>query len=175
LEVGEFIQFFTLPFCWYGHPPSILLGVKIRGNPEPKGLMLQSHPSMSWIPSSQGAYDVPIMKLATNVHNSKGSAMINSCHLYLNLLSIYDLLLYQKFTIHPSFPLGEYPPSQVPLLWPAYPKPTKTFWNYLHCYVNPYISTRCLQWSSSVTPKYKVEHFWHLKIMKLFQFKDGKW
>jgi hypothetical protein len=60
------------------------------------------------------------------VYNPKGSAMINRCRLYLQAISLYDILTYDLHGIHPSYKQGECPPSRHSTIhWPNNPKPPK--------------------------------------------------
>jgi hypothetical protein len=71
------------------------------------------------------------MELATKALNKNGSAIKNCCRLYLRVISIYDLLLLDKTTIHPAYFLGERPPSRTPITyWPDYPRPPKNIGAY---------------------------------------------
>jgi hypothetical protein len=78
---------------------------------EPFCLILRPDSTMNWLPSSLGDADTPLMDIATSVYNMKGSAMINHCRLFLQVISLYDLLKYDLSGIHPLYFQGEIPPS----------------------------------------------------------------
>jgi hypothetical protein len=74
---------------------------------------------VTWIPVPLGQGDISLMEIATFVYNSKGSVMINYCRTYLNIISIYDLLLLDQVEIHPDYMKGIRPPSRVSyIIWP---------------------------------------------------------
>jgi len=64
------------------------------------------------------------MEVATHVFDARGFAIINCCRIYLQIISIGDLLLLGKASIHPSYIVGKRPTSQQSLiLWPSTTKP----------------------------------------------------
>jgi hypothetical protein len=51
--------------------------------------------------------DIPIMEIAVKTFNKKVLKMINRCRLFLQLISVTDILIYNTKTIHPA---GRNPP-----------------------------------------------------------------
>lgn len=83
LEIVSFQQFFSQSYLRYGHLATKSMGVQIWSETEPYGLTLWPSLETTWLPSSLGHNDIPLMEIATNVYNTTGSAMINWCRLYL--------------------------------------------------------------------------------------------
>jgi hypothetical protein len=116
------------------------MGVQIWSDTEPFGLVLHLSPPTIWLPSSLGIDDIPLMDIATKAYNSKGSAFINRCQLFLQVISLYDILSYDLMDIHPSFKQGERPPLHQPTIhWLDFPRPPKNYWqlwyHFLHMHV----------------------------------------
>jgi hypothetical protein len=174
LEIGIFGQFLAQSYESYGFLATLTLGTQIWQETEPNGIRLQAAPSAIWTPSPQGVHDLPIIELAKQVYNKKGVIMINRCRLYLNIISIYDLYLYDGSIIHPSYLKQEYPPSRLPTAhWPAYPKPPKSYWvlwaHFLHGPVSTYRNTHTFQWNTASSPNYKTIFFRHRSSLKLYR------
>jgi len=113
------------------------------------------------------------------VYNPKGSAMINRCRLYLQAISLYDILTYDLHGIHPSYKQGECPPSRHSTIhWPNNPKPPKNYWQlwcqFLHIHLQSYISSHNFSWSTSSSPRYVVNSFKHSVHHQLFQYTEGQ-
>jgi len=73
------------------------------------------------------------MELATQKYDKKESIMINRCRLYLQPISIYELLTYDLSQIHPSYKAKEIPPSRSHnIYWPQFAKPPRHFCQLWH-------------------------------------------
>jgi hypothetical protein len=178
LEIGTFGQFLSESYHSYGHLGSLTLGTQIWRETEPLGITLRATPSATWTPSAVGVGDIPIMELAIQVYNSRGTIMINRCRLYLNVISIYDLLVYGGSKIHPSFLQREYPPSRHSTIsWPSYPCPPKSYWqlwsHIIHCHVTPYCKSQSIQWFPKISATYVNIFFRHHSNFKLYKFDSG--
>jgi hypothetical protein len=55
--------------------------------------------------------DILTKNMATVSYDKKRSLAIDRCQLHLQVISLYDLLLNDLTAIHPSFLVGERPPS----------------------------------------------------------------
>jgi len=129
LEIGSFQQFFSLRVKLYGHLPTITYCVQLLYELEPKGINLVPASGMTWLPQQLLSFDCPITEIAVTAYNKKGSKMINRCRMFLQVISVLDLLLYNTKNIHPAYIQGELPPSRIPfLLWPIIPRPPKKYW-----------------------------------------------
>jgi hypothetical protein len=85
----------------------------------------------TWIPHPLFCGDTSMMELATRVYNTRGSSMINRCRIFLQTTSVGNLLLYPSHEIHPSYVVGNIPPSRASiLLWPKVINRRKTIGNY---------------------------------------------
>jgi len=174
MEVGIFQQFLSQSFNKYGKFAALTLGTQMWKETEPFGLQLCAAPEAMWTHQPQGTGDIPIIDLAIQVYNQKGANMINRCRFYLNLISIYDLYVYDGSRIHPSYIHREYPPSRIPLAqWPSYPKPPKHYWilwnHFLHFHVPAYRSSIQFQWNTLSQPNYANIFFRHRQRLSIFR------
>jgi len=94
LEIGIFEQFLSSSFHRFGHLATKTFVVQIWGECEPNGIELCASPEVTWTPLPLSSADISIMDIATMKYDRRGSMMINRCHLYLHLISIYDLLTF---------------------------------------------------------------------------------
>jgi hypothetical protein len=79
--------------------------------------------------------------------------MINRCRIYLQVISLYDLLLFLRSEIHQSYILSEPQPSPISaILWPTFPQPAKHYWkvwsHFIHFRIQPMIN----KWNSYGIP-----------------------
>lgn len=108
----------------------------------------------------------------------KGSKIINSCQLYLQITSTYDLLFDDSSTIHPSFLTGEQPPSWQPqIVWPDNPSPPKHYWklwnHFLHHHVTAYLNKVSMA-QSLTSIRYSFILFKHHFTSHLYRFMDDQ-
>jgi hypothetical protein len=127
------------------------------------------------------------MDLATSIYDKKGSTVINRCRIYLQIISICDLLLFDTLSIHPDFLNGTHPPSRIShILWPNFPHPPSKFWqlwgHFLQHHVLPRVQHIPSNWFVKVnfchhTPYFKLNnspHMYHLNNGELTLFKINK-
>jgi len=110
--------------------------------------------------------DIPIMEIAVKCFNKKGSKMINWCRLFLQIISVYDLLIYKTDRLHPTYIKGEIPISRhSTIAWPAYPRPPKNYWklwhSFIHFHIEPYVQKLPLQWNSHAALRFSSSFFKH--------------
>jgi hypothetical protein len=144
LEVGIFSSSFTAEFERYRSLATQSMCVQIWRETQPLGVQIRHAEQVTWLPEPMAKDDICIMELATRYYNNEGAYIINRCRLYLQLISIMDLLLYDLFPIHPSYLVGDRPPSCQALIFrPDFPNPPKHYcklWNHLiHNIVTPMI------------------------------------
>jgi hypothetical protein len=131
LDIGLFGQFFKSSFQTYSHLASPSFCVQIWGELEDLGLSLRPSVTSTWTPEPLCSSDQPIMHLACKVFSKKGSAMINRCRMYLQLISIADLLTSSSGIIHPAYFDGQLPLGRVSTItWPSIPRPQDCIWAY---------------------------------------------
>lgn len=102
IESGLFQHFFSSPFHIYGHYMTTSLAKCLWEETEPKGLTLRPAEGEAWTPQQQGPLDFPLMELITKHYNKKETGMLNRYHLYLQVVSFYDLVTYDGTIVHPS-------------------------------------------------------------------------
>ncbi len=107
LEIGTFDSFVTQPYSSYGHLATPTQGTQIWLETEPAGLTLRASPDQHWVPNSSRINDFPLMELAVHSYNQGGSNIINKCCLYLQVISLYDIIQYDGTHIHPNILKGE--------------------------------------------------------------------
>jgi hypothetical protein len=128
MEVELFSQFLSQSFEHFGHLATISLMVQLWQETEPFGLTLIPAHNTTWTPHPLFHGDIPIMELAAQTYNARGSLMINHCQMFLQIISFGDLLLFNSNEIHPSYIEGNIPPSRLSLLlWPEIGRPPKNY------------------------------------------------
>jgi len=96
LEIGLFCQFFSSSYLRCGHLTTTSIGIQIWSELEPLGIHLCPAQNIIWTPPPLAKGDTPIMEIATKVYDKKGSLMINRCRMFLNIISLFDLLLWDR-------------------------------------------------------------------------------
>jgi len=128
LKVGTFHQLFSLSLSDYGHLVTSSFVAQLWYEMEPHGVTLEPANGCIWTPDPIMDSNIPLMELAITRFNKKGSAMINRCHIFLQVISVCDLLTVNKLDIHLAFFSGVRPPSRKSkILWPTIPIPPKKF------------------------------------------------
>jgi len=114
------------------------------------------------------------MEIATNTYDSQGS---DQCRIYLQVISLGDLLLHDTTTIHPSYLMGERPPSRKSsLLWPTPDRPPKHYWKlwgaFLKLHVIPNMGPIQTPWPPRVNHRFTPLFFKHSETPHLYKY-DG--
>jgi hypothetical protein len=104
--------------------------------------------------------------------------MINRCRIYLQVISILDLLLYGTTTVHPSYVHGDPPPSRIPkITWPNVPKPPAKYWKLwsrvLTINILPLIQTMSIPWKELSDIRYKPRFYKNRYTSHLYIISDG--
>jgi hypothetical protein len=172
LEVGTQDQFLTCSSLQYGHLATISFAVQLWSECEPFGIELQASKSIIWTPYPVLTNDIFLMDLATTAYDKKGSNMINHCRLYLQVISLVDILMYDLQTIHPSYVNGDRPPScQSNIYWPPYISPSKHFWklwrHFIRFHATPLVSSSTFFWSPSPQIRPNIVFFKHCQSIRL--------
>jgi len=173
MEIGAFSQFFTLPYETFGHLTTIVTVVQLKHVTEPCGIHMRPASTVTWIPEPLTPEDLSLMEIATTKYNNRGSAMINQCWLHVQMISIMDLLIYDKSNLQ-----GEIPPLRTSIiLWPSHPSPPKHFWqlwtHFLHTHIKPLISQTGLQWNRVTTYRYSPSFYKHHFTPHPYQLNAG--
>jgi len=178
IEVGTFSQFFSLPFDDYGHLPSIASCVQLWSEIQPNGLILQPLCSHSWTPAPLGNGEIAIMQIAVAHYNKKGSAIINKCRPFLQVFSLYDLLIYNSNIIHPSYMRGELVPSRTSIIsWPSITKPPKHYWSlwshFTYKVLTPILERTQVQWGECTSYRFTPSFYKYKNSFHLYQLVDN--
>jgi hypothetical protein len=179
MEVGTFQQFFSLPYLQYGHLATISFCVQLWQELEPQGLILQPVNDIMWQPIPFSPQDISIMELAISKYDAAHSNIINRCRIYLQIIFIYDLLLYGTSQIHPSYIEGTIPISRISLItWPSLPKPPPCYWkiwkNFLMRHITPIIQSHTITWNSMHTNRYNPVFYKHRQSLHLYKYSEGE-
>jgi hypothetical protein len=129
----------------------LLSAFKFGAKLSPFDVFLRPAKDITWIPQPLGTNDIALMEIVTSKYDKKGSLMINRCRLYLRIISLYELLLFDCPKIHESYREGTRPPSTDPtFLWPEIPYPPKKYWqlwsHFLKFHIIPWISKLGISW-----------------------------
>jgi len=103
--------------------------------------------------------------------------MINRCRLFLQILSLADMLLYDSQTIHQSYRQGERPPSrQSNIYWPPFDNPPKHYWklwsHFIRFYVDPLIASSSFSWHANPVIRHKIILFKHRHFFHIYRVVD---
>jgi hypothetical protein len=174
LEIGLFDQFFNTSFQTYSHLASPSFCVQILGELEDLGLSLCPSITSTWTPEPLCSSDQPIMRLACKVFSKKGSAKINRCRMYLQLISIADLLTSSSGQIHPAYFAGQFPLGRVSTItWPSFPRPPRSYWGiwsyFLRTHVLPLISHSTLANEKIIHSRFRPTYYKHTKSWNLYR------
>jgi len=177
LEAGFSKLFFQCPYSQFGHLATISFAVQIWSECEPFGIKLQADRSTVWTPAPVLTNAIFIMDIATKYYNKKGSNMINRCRLFLQILSLADMLMYDLQTIHPSYRHGERPPScQSNIYWPSFDNPPKHYWklwsHFIRFYVDPVIASSTFSWHANPVIRHKIILFKHRHFFHIYRVAD---
>jgi hypothetical protein len=71
----------------------------------------------TWTPQPQGIHDISIMEMAKMIYDSTECVIINRVRLYLQLITIYDLVAYDGNQIHPELSQGKRVLSRVSTIY----------------------------------------------------------
>jgi hypothetical protein len=148
--------------------------VKIWSESEPHGIELYASKDVTWTPSPLSSSDLSIMETATQKNNKKRSTMINQCHLYLRIISIFELLTFDLSSIHPSYKNNEVPPPRSPNIhWPQFKNSPLHYWHLLHhflCFhVEPYIVFKRFLWDTNIPLQHSIIYFKHRHHFHLYK------
>jgi hypothetical protein len=178
MEIGLLSQFLSESFQTYGHLSTITFLVQIWKETEPFGLTLRPAPNATWIPPPLFSGNKAIIDLATKAYNTRGSLMINRCRIYLQIISIGDLLLFNLNSIHPSYIEGVIPPSRKSLLlWLDVGRPPKHYWQlwsaFLQSHIIPFITNLHIHWPANPPFRLTPIHFKHSQSRHLYRWEDS--
>jgi hypothetical protein len=103
--------------------------------------------------------------------------MINCCRLFLQIISLADMLLYDLQNIHPSYRQGEQPPSrQSTVYWLTFDNPPKHYWklwsHFIHFYVDPLVASSRFSWCLNPPVRHKIILFKHRQFFHLYRVVD---
>lgn len=174
LETGTFNQFLSTPYQLYGHLVTKTLIKTIWGETEPNNIQLRPSPGATWNPEPQGTQDIALIDIAVANCSQPNSQIINRYRLYLQVISLYDIITYDGQTIHPNIMRGERILSRhSTIYWVDFKRPPKkhlTIWqNFLTEHVTPLLKRAAIQWYTHITPNFKHTFFHSSHDNKLYQ------
>jgi hypothetical protein len=117
-----------------------------------------------WTPQPQDPADLSIMEYATGKYDTHEIILLNRYHLYLQVISLYDIMLSNLSEIHPDIQKGEcITTRESNIFWVNFPKPpkkAKQIWlHFLQTHVALYISSTTMEWNTDAHPNYTVKYF----------------
>ncbi len=91
--------------------------------------------------------------------------MINKCHLYLQIISFFDVLQYDRTQIHLEIRNGTRVRSRKSIAyWVDFLWPTKKYWlawqSYLKQHIQPKIANTTITWDTNTPPNYKTKYYY---------------
>jgi hypothetical protein len=173
IESGLLQPFLTSSYATYGHYITKTLMKRLWEETEPNGLILSPADGEMWIPQPQGHQDIPIMELVARYYSKKETNMLNRYRLYLQVISIYDLITYKGDAIHPAYTKGNRPLSRISTIyWVDFPKPPKKYrilWqNFLSTHIEPLIKQIQIQWNTSAKPNYNTSYYYSATMETIY-------
>lgn len=140
IEVGCFSQFFQLSCTTHGHLVSPSFCVQLWSELEPKDILLKPATNSTWRPYPLFPGDKSVMEVALQHYNPTQSSMIDRCHVFLQVISICDLLIFKMDNIHPAYLEGQLPLSRKSIItWPLIPCPPTRYWKIRNKFLSTHI------------------------------------
>jgi hypothetical protein len=179
LEVGLFKSFFQSSYDIYGYLATKTLTKQIWAETEPNGLQLRHHQNQTWLPTSQGIGDVPIMEIVCCNYNKREALRINRYRLYLQVISLHDLLTYDGLQIHPDIARGKRVSSRTSTIhWVDFPKPPKkdaALWiSFMQTHISPFTTVNPIKWDRTAPPTYRTTFMTSLVTDKLYSYSNDR-
>lgn len=173
IECGTFQHFLSSSFLQYRHYATNTLLKCLWEETEPQGMVLRPEESSVWIPTPQGNQEIPLMEIVSRHYGSKEAIMINCYRLYLQVISLYDLLLYNGTEIHPDFLIGRHATGRKSAIyWVSFPKPPKKYllvWKqFLETHIKP-ITPYPVQWTKEITPNYRNDFLYSSMTQQVYR------
>ncbi len=105
LETGLLQPFMSSSYETYGVATTTLLKC-IWAQTEPFGLLLKPNTESYWLPTLQGYGDIAIMEDVQRFYDRESCIKLNRCHLYFQVVTLYDLIVYDGSQVHPEYYSG---------------------------------------------------------------------
>lgn len=178
LEVGLFDQFFSISFGLYSHLVTHSYCVKMWGELEPQGITLRPSFQSTWTPDPLSNSDIALMEIAVKTYSKKGSSIINRCRMFLQVISIDDLLIPNTGHIHPAYIMGTLPLGHTSkITWPSFPKPPKSYWNlwnhFIRFHLMPIIQCSSNAMEHHIISRFHPSFYKHRSLISLFRLEEG--
>lgn len=131
---------------------------------ETNGLNLVPATNVTWTPTLQGRDDMPIMELIQTIYPKKQAIALNRCHLYFQVITIYDLISYDGKHIHPNYFHHKRPQSRRSnYYWVEFKKTPERdlqVWNeFLTTFVSPIIANHIIKCDTASIPHYNTTYY----------------
>jgi hypothetical protein len=180
----KFQQFFPLSSQDYSHLMTKSICIQLWQELEPSGLILRPNSSLHWTPLPLCTSDRLQNEIAIKCYNTKGSAMINGCRMFMQVTLILDLQL--LLSIHPSIHPSIHHTSKVTFHYrvilqyygPLFPRPPKTYWalwnHFLRHHIMPLVISISFPWDSISTSRFLPNFFKHRSSHFLYYKTDDQ-
>lgn len=129
------------------------------GETEPNGIQLRPSPDTAWTPKPHGMGDKTLMDIATAHCIQPQSQIINRYRLYLQVISLYNIITYDGHTIYPNIMRGECALSRhSSIYWVDFRRPPKkhlVIWQiFLKEHIILLIDHMTIQWHPHIKPNF---------------------
>jgi hypothetical protein len=173
LETGLLQPFLTSSYELYGKFATSTLMKCLWAQTEPFGLYLKPNADSYWLPKLQGSGDIAIMDDVTKFYDKESCIKLNRCRLYLQVITLYDLITYDGSKIHPEYISGQRPTSRKSTMhWVDFHKPPRKYmaiWKeYMMKYVQPRLPILLTSWNPKAPPHYNTTYYLSLRTGKLY-------
>ncbi len=178
LETGLLSNFLEQPYATYGFLTTQTLIKQIWAEMEPFGLTLRHSKSSVWSPQPQGQNDFSLMDFALGKYSEYESNLLNRYRLYLQVISLYDILQYDLKAVHTDIKRGDRIHSRrSSIFWVNFqrpPKKAKKVWeHFITTYIEPSLLTLQLRWDTTAKPNYLNKYFISSSDNRLYFINDG--
>jgi hypothetical protein len=173
LETGLLQPFLSSSYESYGKFATSTLLKCLWAQTEPFGLYLKPNADSYWLPKLQGSGDIAIMDDVTKFYDKESCIKLNRCRLYLQVITLYDLITYDGLKIHPEYISGQRPTSRKSTIhWVDFHKPPRKYmaiWKeYITKYVQPRLPILLTSWNPKAPPHYNTTYYLSLRTGKLY-------
>jgi hypothetical protein len=173
MEIGLCQNVLEVPYETYGHLGTKSLIKTIWSETEPNGMFLKPHTPLD-TPLYQGHLDIEIMRIACQHLSKRDSTIINRYHLYLQVTTLYDIIIYSDNSLHPQIIRGERIESRTyHHAWVNFKSPPKrylrTWKQFIETFIKPALENINIRWDTNSHPNYENDFQYCPVQNKLYQ------
>lgn len=126
IKTGLFLNFLEQPYITYGFLATHTLIKQIWAEFKPFGLTLRPNLNSVWLPHPQGTNDFSLVEYAIGKYSQQDIKLLNRYRMYLQVISLYDILQYDLQAVHPDIKQGNRIISrQSSIFWVDFKRPPK--------------------------------------------------